>query len=240
MHVDDDTLALLAMGESEPEAEAHVRTCEVCRGEVASLSTVAELLVAAGRTPTAPAPSHLWAGIEESLDPTAPAQGGPTPTPQPGQDELAGRRFRPAALLLAAAAGAVVALAGSALLGTGDRYADPVTRDVTVASAELAALTDAVAPASAEIIERDGDRVLQVDAGDLPAVDGDYLEVWLLTSDASGMVTVGLLETAEQEFVLPEDLSTDTFAVVDVSVEHYDGDPTHSGQSLWRGPLAGS
>lgn len=114
---------------------------------------------------------------------------------------------------------------------------EPLTTDTLVASAELEALDDTVQPAAAEIVERGGSRVLVVDAGDVPDIEDGYLEVWLLAPDASGMVTVGLLEPGQTEFVLPANLSTDDFPVVDVSVEHYDGDPTHSGNSLWRGSI---
>lgn len=107
-----------------------------------------------------------------------------------------------------------------------------------LASVQLEPLDDSVSPGTAQIVERDGQRVLEVEAGPLPEVSDGYLEVWLLDPDASGMVTIGLLDQGDQRFVLPEGLSTDTFDVLDVSVEHYDGDPSHSGESLWRGPIA--
>jgi hypothetical protein len=106
-----------------------------------------------------------------------------------------------------------------------------------VATAELDALEGSVEPATAEVIERDGERLLRVDTDSLPKVQDGYLQVWLLQDDAAGMVNVGALAYSGEEFVLPEGLSTDTFGVVDVSVEHYDGDPAHSGESLWRGPI---
>lgn len=123
---------------------------------------------------------------------------------------------------------------GTALIG-GDDSSDTGS---LLASVELEALSDSVSPGSAQIVERDGQRVLQVDAGELPTVSDGYLEVWLLQPEATGMLTLGLLEQGDQEFLLPEGLSTSAFGVVDVSVEQFDGDPAHSGESLWRGPVA--
>lgn len=264
MHVDHDSLALLALGESDPPAQAHVRECAECQAEVDSLARVAALMVATGPVIPVPPPSHVWARIEaavtdadadgaatprvpgEPASPTTRDHGVPaSPTirddlgrrPQEhasGASGLRARRVGAGPLLAAAASGAVLALAGNALLS-----GDPDVPDQrVVASAELAALDDTVVPATAEVVERDGQRVLHLDTADVPSVDGGYLEVWLLRPDASGMVTIGLLESQEQDFLLPEGLSTEEFGVVDVSVEHYDGDPTHSGDSLWRGPLA--
>lgn len=246
MHVDQDTLALLAMGEQDRAAQEHVRECARCQAEVDSLSAVGHLLVAAGPITSTPPPSHLWAGIEAAVRDDRSGDPGDelgvrrdrereTERPAPPEDKR--RRFSPAMLLTAAAAGAVLALAGTQVLGDPDLSPPEST---VLATAELDALSETVVPATAQILERDGQRVLRVDTGDLPTVQDGYLEVWLLTQDADGMVTVGLLESesGQQDFVLPESLSTQTFGVVDVSVEHYDGDPTHSGESLWRGPLS--
>lgn len=256
MHVDHDDLALLAIGEGSAADRAHVARCGACRTEVTSLSAVRELVLAGGPVTETP-PAGVWAGIEQALAGSADplSSGDPstvTVTEQPGtdgpRDEVGERRRRRAAesgsrqgrrtgvsglgLVAAAAAGALVTWVG---LSLGDT--SPGTDDLVVASAQLDALDDTVQPASAQIVERDGERLLVLDTSELPQVEDGYLEVWLLKPDASGMVTVGLLQAGQTEFVLPADLSTDTFPVVDVSVEHYDGDPTHSGNSLWRGAV---
>jgi hypothetical protein len=238
MHVDPDDLALIALGEGRADDRAHVEGCPTCAAEVRSLQEVRELVVAAGPLDRTP-PADLWAGIQAAAL-GAPATAAPA-TAAP--DELALRRARRAdrpsasrrltgfGLVAAAAGGAAAMWLGLTLV---ERDQAP---DTLVASAELEALDASLPPASAEVVERDGHRVLVLDAANLPAVEDGYLEVWLLAPDASGMVTVGLLEAGQTEFVLPADLSTEEFPVVDVSVEHYDGDPTHSGKSLWRGPI---
>lgn len=242
MHVEPDDLALIALGEGSERDPAHVDACQTCAAEVRSLRAVRDLVSAGGSMSAAP-PVGVWAGIEAALEEPAPTPG---PVKPDSGDELGERRRRRSARtqsrqrglsglgLVAAAAGGAFAMWLGLTLADGE---EPLTTDTLVASADLDALDDTVQPAAAEIVERDGNRVLVVEAGDVPDIEDGYLEVWLLAPDASGMVTIGLLESGQTEFVLPANLSTDDFPVVDVSVEHYDGDPTHSGNSLWRGSI---
>jgi hypothetical protein len=70
---------------------------------------------------------------------------------------------------------------------------------------------------------------------------GDYLEVWLLEPATGRMVAIGALARDGARylgtFTVPAGLPVDAFAVVDVSAERWDGDPTHSRRSILRGPL---
>jgi hypothetical protein len=72
-HLDDDALVLVHFGATDPEADAHIRTCAECRGR---LEGVGRLLAAveAPATPERPAdyPAQVWARIEPRLRP-APA-----------------------------------------------------------------------------------------------------------------------------------------------------------------------
>ena len=76
--------------------------------------------------------------------------------------------------------------------------------------------------------------VVDLDA-EVPATD--VREVWLIRSDASGLVSLGLLEGASGRFVVPDGIDLDEFTLVDVSAEPVDGDPAHSGDSIVRGEL---
>ena len=67
---------------------------------------------------------------------------------------------------------------------------------------------------------------------------GDVREVWLIRSDASGLVSLGLLEGDSGRFVVPDGIDLDEFTLVDVSAEPVDGDPAHSGDSIVRGELS--
>ncbi len=143
------------------------------------------------------------------------------------------RRFSAGALVAACAASAAVAAVIASVVVTqlgGEPRADDV------ASAVLEPLTPGITAASAEVIEQDGQRVLVVDASALPDVEG-YLDVWLLDENAQQMVSLGVMDGESIRLALPAGLDLDAFPIVDVSVEPFDGDPTHSGESLWRGAL---
>ena len=106
-----------------------------------------------------------------------------------------------------------------------------------VAAATLDALPDwPDATGSAEVREVDGERVLSVNVSRDSRPD-TVREVWLISSDLTKLVSVGLLATDEGTFPLPEDIDLDEYSVVDVSVEPLDGDPGHSADSIVRGGL---
>ncbi|MDZ8172227.1 anti-sigma factor [Microbacterium xanthum] len=91
---------------------------------------------------------------------------------------------------------------------------------------------------SAVVVEDpDGERLItvQLDADD--AATDAYREVWLITADASEIVSLGVLEGAEGTFTIPDDIDIDEYVLVDISEEPLDGDPTHSGDSIVRGEL---
>jgi hypothetical protein len=110
--------------------------------------------------------------------------------------------------------------------------------DTFVAQAVLAPLTDSVAtPGEAEVLDSPDGQVVRVDARGLPANDGFY-EVWLLDSGATKLVALGALPAGSVgTFTVPPGLSIADYPVVDISLESYDGDPSHSKNSLMRGVL---
>ncbi|MGC5077910.1 anti-sigma factor domain-containing protein [Agrococcus sp. DT81.2] len=249
-HLSTDALAALALGEADARAE-HLESCVQCRAELTALRATAERFRAA-HVPALDPPAAVWDRIladigGDSADATAveaddrPVEAGDRPTgtehasrmPTGDLVRRRRRRFGVGALVAACAASAVVAASLAVLLvtqvGGGPRSTD-------LAGAALEPLTTAVSPARAEVIERDGQRLLVVDADALPTVDG-YLDVWLLDADAQQMVSLGVMDATSTELALPADLDLEAFPVVDVSVEPYDGDPTHSGESIWRGAL---
>jgi anti-sigma-K factor RskA len=78
---------------------------------------------------------------------------------------------------------------------------------------------------------------LVIDVPDLPEPDG-YYEVWMLTPEADSMVSIGVLGDGDvQEFSLPGGMDMESFPVVDISLEQFDGDVTHSTDSVVRGVL---
>lgn len=263
MHIDDSDLALLALGESDERNVRHLESCVQCRSEVESLAAVSDIMVDGGPM-RGQAPAYVWTAIEAAVArDVETTQDDPPPTDiatrHASRDGAAttDRRRTAVGLLAAAAVGAGVMWIGTSLASDDGRQpgqevisgeetsdpddAEPGQEDVgepeVVATAELAALEESVTPATAEIVERNGERVLRVDTGSLPEVEDGYLQVWMLEDEVAGMVTIGALTDSSEEFVLPDGLSTDTFTTLDVSVEHYDGNPEHSGESLWRGAI---
>lgn len=253
-HLDPDDLALLALGEDVDGAD-HLSECELCADEVASLARVVEL----GRTiswedvPLAPQPD-VWERIstELRLGASGPGAGadvasddpGPRMEPRPTAGEggatvhsLAARR-RPLTgwIAGAAAAGVLVGAVGGAWWS--GRPHVPASSSTVLAEAALDPLPGWEAAAGSAVVREtdEGDRVVVLDVAAPEEADG-YREVWLIASDLSGMVSLGLLEGAEGEFAIPDGLDLDAYPVVDVSEEPFDGDATHSGNSIVRGTL---
>ncbi len=253
-HPDREVLALLALPAEPVPADIarHLAACADCRGYTESLGRVAYLAREAGSRPLPPPAPHVWESILTELGDEAPgpepraavvppARAAPDPdrgaAPVPLRPRPRRSRWRPAAALLAACAlGAALALGLAAVR-------DPAPQPVAVA--RLTPLADTAPTATGEVDEvvRDGVRTLVVRLdGVPPTAGGDYLECWLLTPDGSDLVSLGGLVGGDGryvgEFAVPPGLPTTRYSVVDVSAERWDGDETHSGDSLLRGDLA--
>lgn len=229
MHISDEQFALLILQGPSDHESAHLGQCADCQHQYELLGRARDVLRDGG--PMAqPPPERVWQAIaaktdEPAVDIDEPAGSGSVTQLQPR------RKFSGVWLAAAAAVGAVATLVGSSFLS-------PQPDELMLASAELEVLSGDARPAAAQIVEVDGEQVLRIENADLPQDDDSYLEVWLIDPKSSGLITVGLLEGESGDFVLPANLSTSTFSVVDVSIEAYDGDPTHSGDSVWRGALS--
>jgi hypothetical protein len=108
-----------------------------------------------------------------------------------------------------------------------------------VAQAVLAPLPDkpVTTPGEATVVESPDGQVVRVDARSLPASDGFY-EVWLLDEGLTKLVALGALPAGSiGTFTIPPGLSVADYPVIDISLESYDGDPSHSKNSLMRGEL---
>ncbi|RUR01706.1 anti-sigma factor domain-containing protein [Labedella endophytica] len=144
-------------------------------------------------------------------------------------------------LVPAIAAGVALVLGVGGGLGIA-RVLQPGTGDV-VATARLAALPDwPDATGTATLRELpDGGREVQVEVDTTGEdVDAPLREVWLLTPDASGLVSIGFLDGATGTFRVPADVDLSAYPIVDVSAEPQDGNPAHSGDSIVRGELGAS
>jgi hypothetical protein len=233
-HCDDEDLSLLALGETVSAVdEAHLATCGMCQNRLDQLSAV----VKSARTVTAddhplPAPAGVWAGIsgELGLGSSADDAGSVTAIDQARQ------RRRPRVWLVAVAAAAVgIVVGGGAVAVIGST----TTSDQLVASTTLGPIDDSGFAGTASIEKGTGGASLTVDVPGLPAVADGYYEVWMATPDTATMVAIGTMRPGEPAtFSLPPGLDPSTFPVVDVSVEHFDGQAGHSAISVVRGQLS--
>ncbi len=255
-HPDPTVLAMAALGERIHQADAsHIESCLTCSVDAQELRDVVALAREAPHV-LPEVPASVWSGISAELgrDVVPPHQAAastgatarrgeePPVAPSPGhsdvvQPQLDRRRTPVWGLALAAMAGAIVggAVVSSAVDRGSSPSADP---EVFVAQAALAPLTDVVTgDGEATVVDSADGKVVRVDARALPDNDGFY-EVWLLNAGATRMVALGALPAGSVgTFTLPPGLSIEDFPVVDISLESYDGDPTHSTKSLMRGVL---
>lgn len=253
VHIDADTLALIALGEAVADASAtdHLAACAACEHELSGLrSTITVARSAIGETALTEPPARVWQAIrgELGLDPTLVPPSRPARVPSVATVgsapapvvELAARRERRAGIrrivtAVVASAAAAVVITG-AVLGWG--AGAPRDAGQVLASASLDALPAwPSASGDASIAQlADGQRVLRVTLD--AAVSGDVVrEVWLLTPEVDGLISLGYLSGSSGEFIVPDSVDLARFSVVDISAEPLDGDPTHSGDSIVRGAL---
>ena len=257
-HLDPERLALIAVGETVTDAEhEHLSTCDACSIELAEL----EHTVAVGRSTVTlgeleTPPERVWdrildevrsqpasapavsvvAPAASDVSAAAPAASDVGPvaaaiSPVPVVEGRPRRRRR--RLLFALAASVAVALA---IVGVWSFVRAPQT--VEIASAILDAFPDHPGAAGTALVTElsDGERTLTVTLDDFDENDG-FREVWLITADASDLVSLGELDGRKGTFVVPADIDLRDYVLVDVSQEPLDGDPTHSGDSIVRGEL---
>jgi hypothetical protein len=231
-HCDEDALALLALGEVVDSRDvAHAQECAECSARLEKYRAV----VSIGRTvtpddvPSAP-PAEVWTAVSAEVARNRDASGVVR-----SLDSAPSRRRR-GGYVLAAAAAVVGLIAGSAATATVINRPESVQ---IVASAALDPIGDAGVSGTAVIEQVSGGTQLKVTVPDLPAAEDGYYEVWMATADTSTMVAIGNLNPGETAvYTLPTGMDLAAFPVVDVSLEHFDGDPGHSVTSVVRGTLS--
>ncbi|GAA1980578.1 anti-sigma factor [Microbacterium pumilum] len=253
-HLDPDQLALLAIGEpvASPDELAHLASCSTCAAELSEMTrTVRIARSTLGEDALESPPDRVWASIsaelglsstseaggddvsesdEPSDEPRASADGGVTETSARPERR---RRVIRAIWVLAAS---LVLIAGVAL---GTTWAVTSRLAPTpIAEASLDAFPAHVGAVGTADVEqrRDGSRTLVVtlETDDVPDT---YREVWLIRNDAAALISLGVLDGDQGTFPIPDGVDLTDYSLVDISVEHIDGDPAHSGDSIVRGKL---
>lgn len=213
-HVSDDDLLVIALGE-DSDFRDHVNSCPRCSARMDDMrGTITLARRAQEEGPLLAPPAEVWSGIEAEL------------SPRP-------RRMSVRWYALAASVGVILGGVAGALI-VSNQNAETV---VPVATAELAPLEGFTSTGVAEVVQTAQGPALSVSVDALEQIDG-YYEVWLLKPDASGMVSVGILDAADQGlYPLPAGIPLEEFPVVDVSIEEFDGNAAHSAVSVVRGSL---
>lgn len=242
-HLDDDRLVqLAAVGTAHGAAAAHtsaeaahLESCVDCQESVDEIRQTFALTGLSGPPSLADPPDPVWHRIAEATAEPAAPDIGPTAARRP--DRV--RRWVAAA---AAVAGLLVG-AGATAIAFSATADDPVApapekpRIVAAAALSVPAGTgDAVG--TARLVQDGGRWTLLVDTRDL-AQHGGYFEVWLL--DATGrMYALGALpEGSTARLAIPDGISIAQFNIVDISAQEFNGDPSHSRDSVLRGTLRG-
>ncbi|GAA1848782.1 anti-sigma factor [Microbacterium koreense] len=226
-HLDQDRFALIAFGEEPTSDETtHLDACDECALELAEL----EHTVSVGRSTAtvgeleAP-PERVWERIVADVSAARAAE--ETVATVPARSRTVSR------VLFGLAASLVVVLG---IAGVWNLVRAPQV--VELASATLDAFPEH--PGSlghATVIESPEGEVEVLVALDADAADVGYREVWLIRSDASALISLGVLEGSEGVFPVPADIDIREYVLVDISQEDDDGDPSHSGDSIVRGEL---
>jgi Anti-sigma-K factor rskA len=244
-HIDPERIALFAMGEpvADPAETEHLASCPTCIDELAALRHA----VVAGRasmdvgeleTP----PEAVWDRIVEELKLTSFATAtepenaaAPSDLGAPAASVTAPPARRSIAARIWALAAAVVLVAGVSLGAWALSQRAGLTE---VAEATLAPFPAHPSAEGSAIVEEEADGSLVVRVAlDADAAPDTFREVWLITADASALVSLGVLEGSEQTFPIPTDVDLKDYVLVDVSQEPDDGDSNHSGDSIVRGEL---
>jgi hypothetical protein len=151
-----------------------------------------------------------------------------------GAHRAAGRRWGKAVAGLVAAA--VIGVVGT--LVAVRPWQDSATLPVAGSTASLRPVTGGPGGVSgrAVVVQGPDGPELDVSAAGLPLRQG-YYEVWVFDGKVN-MVAVGVLGAdSKATLALPPTLDLRTYHVVDISLEQYDGDQTHSQVSVLRGTL---
>ena len=228
LHCDSDTIALVALGEPCPDAgdEEHLRSCGQCRAAVDELAAI----VSAARieqVSLVEPPADLWGRISEAVS-------------DDNQPVALESRRRSRWWIAAAAAAAVIALLGSFAAG---RLLPQGDTGSPVATARLTRLPTSPpsdqATGSAVLRHGSDGYVVDVSTSGMAAPHG-FFEVWLMSPDDSGLVSLGTMSAGQSSasFPVPAGLPLSVYTNVDISDEPVDGNPGHSSVSVLRGQFA--
>ncbi|WP_285247182.1 anti-sigma factor [Pseudarthrobacter sp. efr-133-R2A-89] len=192
--------------------------------------------------PAAPAdqPAPPPAGVEASTTPDDGPLAAPIPLRAGGT-----RQRRPKVWMATAAAGIVLGTAAgwtaAGVLGQGGTPSPAPTQSAPVArvlaETPLTPLAAHTGSGEAQVEQLpDGTRQLTIRLA--AEQTSGYRQVWVGTSDLSGMVSLGVLADGTGTFTIPTGIDLAQYPIVDISNQAYNGNPAHSDDSVARGKLS--
>lgn len=246
-HVSEATLIDLNLNDSSADVGAehrdHVRDCDRCQESLSELQRIVAALHAP-ITLEQPPPS-LWDRISEDLQhqnagdavvPVDPEEATVTPLRTPRSRAVAGRAPW-WVVIAAAAAGALLGGAAiAALYSVFTSEGEPPAIATSIGGAELEPVAADDFYGSAEMVQRqDGGLELTVEISGAADPSEGYFEIWLRDEDATRLISLGAVTETTTTLQVPVGVDLSEYPVVDVSHEHFDGDPSHSGVTLAAG-----
>ena len=240
-HLDEETIALLALGEppvNAADVDAHLDDCPACRSLLERLRAT----VTVGRSlhpddmRLAPPPDRVWDGIaaELGLPSTVESEDAEVVELSTHAAHRSAARVTWKGWAAVAAAVLVVITVGSVVLARRSSGPGP-----TVQSVALAPVGQGDARGGAQLVRRGGGLALRLDTTGLPTTPDGYYELWLMNPDTNSFISFGpVVPGTTATYPVPKGISVTSDPFVDISLEPFDGNPSHSTVSVLRGRFA--
>ncbi len=260
-HIDPDDLALIALADltATPQEREHLAVCTECANDLLALQHTVDVGRAAPAVELVTPGPAAWGRIHSELGlshavfdlPTLTDFADAVPESALVTDESAlsaAHSVPPPAPVVAISRmrRLWIPLAAATVLGLVAGYAVsswlPISSDApsVLARAELESLPgwNASGQASVEVTASgQRDVIVTLSSIDETSSDAPLREVWLLSEDATRLVSLGFLTGTTGNFGIPAEIDLAEFPLVDVSAEPNDGKPAHSADSIVRGEL---
>ncbi|TLP96074.1 anti-sigma factor [Nesterenkonia salmonea] len=257
-HLSDEILADLAyaaiLGETAGEQSVthaghaeHLIFCTACREALDANTRVLRALQ--NPVDLEEPPPELWDRIAAELDAdSSPDEAGAEPGVERAADSASTVHYLPSRKtvrwwvpMAAAAAGLLIggAAVAGVLLGLEDEEEPPPVATTTVigeATLEPVAADEFSGEASMVETEQ-GTMEITVEITSAPEATEGYFELWLRDEDASRLHSLGAVSPGTTTIEVPTGIDLGEYPVVDVSHEHFDGDPGHGGVTLAAGAM---
>lgn len=224
-----------AAGPSDAQAK-HLASCANCRRALEH--TIRVLTALHAPVEIFQPPEELWDRIATEIQDTGDDH-------QVDDDRVAVLRPRESRSwrvpLAAAASGALIggAAVAAVMMSQDDApETDPSTTATVIGEATLEPIAADEFTGNAEMVQTaEGTLELTVEITTAPDEEDGYFELWLRDEEASRLFSLGAVTPGSTTFDVPAGVDLSDYPVVDVSHEHFDGDPGHGGVTLAAGPM---